>query len=345
MAFQRERLRLIHWRLALVLVFASLVLGCESTNAIKTLDEVETSRIVSYGRVEVLSSKTPDSWFDECGFMEHMICPDAFRVIVLPASGGGPITHRLRGDGTFYWSLPPGDYTIAEWEWEVWGHDRGVKSGTVAGQFTVPEAGAAYLGTLTIALSDNRYAVSVKDDHEAATEMLKAKLGDRFTSTQMASITLDEDPDGAMGPTICSGVWGISCTDNYRGVTPKYPVSITATFPKVQNRTPELRWVGSSDPAVSYDLIMHEALAYSKGGRSRYIHGPVAVYESDIKEPRYQIATALEPRKKYFWTIRLRRGNVVSDWSSAQDRSFFFLGFVYGWSASHGVPFNFETPS
>ena len=143
----------------------------------------------------------------------------------------------------------------------------------------------------------------------------------------------------------CVLAWGITCTEHYKGVTPKSPVSITASFPKLNTRSPELRWVGSSDPTVSYDLIIHEALAYSKAGSFRYIHGPKVVYQRDLKEPRYQVATALKPGSKYFWTIRLRKGEVVSDWSSAQDRSFFFLGFVYGWSASHGVPFNFETPS
>lgn len=338
----RQRFRLF----ALAFLFAALTSGCESAGAIKTLGDVETISNVSYGRVEVLSSKTPDSWFDDCGFAEHLICPDAFRVIVLPASGGSPITHRLKGDGTFYWSLPPGDYTIAEWEWEVWGQDRGVRSGTVAGQFTVPaDVGSTYLGTLAIALSGPRYAVRVKDNYEKATEKLKEKLSNRFTSARRSPITLDDDPNGTKGPTICSGHWGIACTDHYKGVTPKNPVSITATFPKVNTRTPELRWAGSSDPEISYDLVVHEALAYSKAGSFRYIHGPKVIYEMGLKEPRYQIAADLKPGNKYFWTIRLRRGNVVSDWSSAQDRSFFFLGFVYGWSASHGVPFNFETPS
>lgn len=329
--------------LAVALVTA--LLGCESTGAIKSVDEVDASSKVSYGRVEVLSSKTPESWYDDCGFMEHLVCPDAFRLIVLPVGGGEPITHRLEGDGSFFWSLPPGDYTIAEWEWEVWGHDRGVTSGTVAGQFTIPaDTSATYLGTIVVALSGSRYAVRLRDEYETATKKLIDKLGDQFTSARRLLVALDDDSDATKGPSICSEGWGITCTERYSGVTPKNPVSITATFPKVKSRSPELRWIGSNDPAVSYDLIIHEALAYSKAGSFRYIHGPRVVYERDLKEPRYKITKELEPGRKYFWTVRLRREDIVSDWSGAQDRSFFFLGFVYGWSASYGVPFNFETP-
>lgn len=336
--------------LVLFLTAAIAMTGCESTGAIKTPDEVESASHISYGRVHVLTSEKPESWIDDCGVMKYMICPDAFRVIVIPADGGEPVTHRLKDDGTFFWALPPGNYTIAEYEWEVWGRDRGVRHGTVDGQFTIPaNPGATYLGTLTLDLYDGSYNLWVEDDYDEATQRLKAKLGQSFKSAQRSLITidkgpvgsLDKDPDDEVGSAICTGEWGIVCTSHYSGVTPTSPVAdvgqgffsgMNPSFRKVPNLTPQLQWGGSSDPEVTYDIIVRKAIAYSKMGSSRYIDGPVVAYARGLAEPRYRFTIPLEPSEKYFWTVRLRRGDLVSNWSKMQGPNY------------QGFAFSFQTP-
>jgi len=339
------------WALVLFLTAAIVMTGCESTGAIKTPDGVESAAHISYGRVNVLSPDRPDGWMDECDFFAYPFCPDAFRMIVVPTGGGEPVTHRLKDDGTFSWALPPGNYTIAEYEWEVFGGaNRGVRYGTVDGQFTIPpNPGATYLGTLTLDLYDGSYAMRVEDDYDEATQRLKAKLGQSFKSAQRSLITLDKgpvgslykDPDAVVGSAICTGEWGIICTSHYSGVTPTFPVAdvrsgffsgMNPSFRKVPNLTPELQWGGSSDPEVTYDIIVRKAIAYSKQVGSRYIDGPVVAYARGLEEPSYRFTTPLEPAGKYFWTVRLRRGDLVSNWSKMQGPNY------------QGFAFSFQTP-
>jgi hypothetical protein len=46
------------------------------------------------------------------------------------------------------------------------------------------------------------------------------------------------------------------------------------------------------------------------------------------------------PDKKYYWSVRLRRDGVVSNWS----RYSYFAFYVVGWSSGYGQWFSFSTP-
>ena len=78
----------------------------------------------------------------------------------------GVQVHRIKGDGTFYWTLAPGDYTVAAFG--AAGLDAPTR-GRIWYKFTVePSDKAVYIGQLKIALDSSRYAVRVFDDYETA---------------------------------------------------------------------------------------------------------------------------------------------------------------------------------
>jgi hypothetical protein len=328
--------------MCLLAVFAS---ACESTGAIKRVEEPSEASNIVFGRVEVISPEKPEAWIDSCGFGQYMVCPDAFRIIILPSGSKEVITHRLGGDGTFYWTLPQGKYTVAEWEWEKWGAERGVKSGRVAVQFAIPEGQqSVYLGTLAIRMVGGRYAIKISDDFEDAVDHLGQKFPTIKTKAVKNLIYLEQTPDVILGPNICHEDWKLTCTEEYRGVTPISPVSKAATFPKVRDLQPTLEWQESARTDVTHDVIIYEALYYEKAGSTRYIQGPIVNYVSGLSEPRYTVRKPLNADSKYFWSVRLREDGTVSNWSSASHKSFYFLLFIYGWERGAGVPFNFSTP-
>jgi len=91
--------------------------------------------------------------------------PGNFEVAVLPAGSSRAIYHRLDGDGTFYWRLPPGEYAIAAFEWQS-----GIKrAGRIFAGFTVPsDEKPVYIGTLRITFGGGRYSLFVLDEYETA---------------------------------------------------------------------------------------------------------------------------------------------------------------------------------
>jgi len=72
----------------------------------------------------------------------------------------------LGADGAFVWHLPAGRYAIAGFERRRYG----TLTGRVNASFAVREGRAAYIGTLAIAFSGLRYAISVVDDYETASK-------------------------------------------------------------------------------------------------------------------------------------------------------------------------------
>jgi len=84
--------------------------------------EARGDTTVVFGKVTVLSSKAPPRWTEtSCENDIYWTCPDSFRLILVKDGDSDPIRHRLTGDGRFFWSLTPGRYYVAEWEWQVKG--------------------------------------------------------------------------------------------------------------------------------------------------------------------------------------------------------------------------------
>ena len=88
------------------------------------------------------------------------------------------------GDGSFYWHLQPGNYTIAEFDWrrKTTGF---LSSGTeevrgrIFATLKVPEEGSlTYVGTLTMVFEDKgyRYFMGVEDEFDQASKVFNSKF-------------------------------------------------------------------------------------------------------------------------------------------------------------------------
>ena len=131
------------------------------------------------------------------------------------------------------------------------------------------------------------------------------------------------------------------CIQKYGGVTPAYPPVKTNNFPVVSSLQPTFRWEPSTKDGVLYDLVLYRAVSYSPLGiGGHYLPGQVVEYRQGLVEPSYRLSKPLEPNEKYFWSVRLRRDGIVSNWSR-----FSYLNFmIFAYTSEHSSWFGFATP-
>jgi len=154
--------------------------GCATNpidlSKVKTLPKEEA---VVFGRVDIIYKNEPTVW-------GKLSSPGGFYIFVLPGGSSEAFSHMLREDGTFYWHLQPGDYTIAELAWEratsgFWSSGWEKVTGRIFANFKVAEGGSLnYIGTLTIVFEDKgyRYFLRVGDDFDQATKVFSSKFPD-----------------------------------------------------------------------------------------------------------------------------------------------------------------------
>ena len=126
----------------------------------------------------------------------------------------------------------------------------------------------------------------------------------------------------------------MACTrTTIHGIT---PTSISWSDRPRETLQPAFRWEPVAGADVRYDLIILESLVprYSPGvGKEVY-------FREGLQEPEHTLEVSLQPDREYYWSIRARRGEKVSEWSS------FTVHSGWGWSASSlTYPFfRFRTP-
>ena len=175
------------WRIRLrgvtrggLLVLALAVAGCAIPNQMPTLGGENVTPVkdgtLVFGRISVIGPNGPMIWKGwTCSQRLAIDCPKVFRVYVSSARAAPPLNDMLNGDGSFYWLLKPGDYTIAGFMLEDFRGPRlaGTFTGRIAAKFTVPPGkSAVYLGTTEVPLGGGRTGVRVKDEFEAAKSAL-----------------------------------------------------------------------------------------------------------------------------------------------------------------------------
>ncbi len=139
-----------------------------------------------------------------------------------------------------------------------------------------------------------------------------------------------------------------ACTwKNVHGVTPIYPkltvtnigeVSITESF------QPTFRWEPVEEPDVQYDFIIYESGRLPLHYRpENWSVGSEVYYREGLKEAEHKLEEPLKPHRGYYWSVRVRRGENVSDWSRFTDYA------CYGYYSRCGIYkypfFVFQTPS
>jgi len=123
----------------------------------------------------------------------------------------------------------------------------------------------------------------------------------------------------------------------YHGVTPLsplpgYPAS-PATIPSLQ---PVLEWEPSEGTEVTYDVIIVEGL---EGGRL-YNPGKTVFYREGITENKVKIEPPLVFDRLYWWSVRTRNGDKVSEWSSYDSVAMYGNVSV----TARNYPYPFRTP-
>lgn len=327
----------------LVALVAISLAACANPGQIKDVEAPVTGESIVFGRADLYRDGKPLKTARVQNRMVHLL--------ILPSNSSQAFDYLVRGDGRFYLGLAPGDYMVlgAEVQESLGFPQSGMRvhPAPIRAKFSVPEgASSVYVGTIEVRLEQERSSVEVRDNSASDTVALRerypgivGKPVKQLVQTEQALGKFDYVVD------VCAERWGIDCTEQYRGVEPITPKVGTKFFPnkvafgKVDSVRPTLSWRGSSQPSVTYDLVVSEAAAYGQFGEIQYMAGRVSIYAEGIHAPEFQVQSALKPATKYFWSVRLREGDTVSHWSRFDYFKFYLVSM---WRGQH--MFAFETP-
>ncbi|HET7671438.1 MAG TPA: hypothetical protein VFK84_13600 [Burkholderiales bacterium] len=248
-------------------------------------------------------------------------------------------------DGTFSWPLKAGDYVLV-----------GLAAGRTAGSYrenttrrymapiALAEAGTAlYIGDIRVQSRGGRYNIDVVDEYDETLRRMQPQLeGAKFRPVK--ALMQPERPPGNYKrvQSVCAAAWQLACSDTHQGVEIVAPVGPGMTFPSTESLTPVLEWKPSPRKDVTYDVVVYESLtfAYGFGDQVNRLLGGRVAYAEGLTEPRFVPPTALQPGKKYEWSVRLRDGDTVSSWSTTS----FSLNLLVAGRRESGRLFAFETP-
>ncbi len=308
--------------------------GCAVPPTMKDVEQIAAGDRVVFGSVEVYEDGEQEKWGIKFTGSNY------FYLAILPPDSNEATTYKLAKDGQFYWSLPPGEYTLLGYHWQDLQAQR---TGYIGVRFSVPETGPdVYLGTIEF----HGNAVFLVPQFADKFDQVSRSYDTKFPSRRGTAIRQMIQAPQALGNFSairgqCHADWRIECDKRFRGVTPISPDVSQSGFPMADTLRPEFRWKACARQDVSYDLVLYEAAAYTVGGAlmPSYMKGRVVAYEEGLKEPRWQSDTHLKADTRYIWSVRLRDGDIVSRWST-QSHSTFLL--VYA-SSGYGQWFQFKT--
>jgi hypothetical protein len=237
--------------------------------------------------------------------------------------------------GNFQWTLPSGDYVIVGYFFQN-------QTGRLWLTFSVPDTGeAAYIGDLHIFVLDGRYGWQILDASPDAAKDSRGGSAIEGEKTTVALMKAEERLGRYRRMTSVCAVaeWGIECDRTNQGVKPLSPAQTTSGFPIVDSLTPRLAWSPVDREGVTYDLAVYESIGAPILGL-KHIRGTLLLYVEALPQPFYQFDTPLARGKRFEWSVRLRREDVVSTWSTTG----YFVFFIIGAASGSGNWFEFSTP-
>lgn len=131
------------------------------------------------------------------------------------------------------------------------------------------------------------------------------------------------------------------CT-SFQGIKPVSPEVGNPNFPtQTDSLLPTFRWEASAEPETTYDFIVYEGIKVESflEGIKRSV-GKEVYYRQGLKASEHKIEEPLQPDAEYYWSVRMRRGDKVSDWAKYDYT--LFLGTAYMHAGDQ--PFIFKTP-
>jgi len=246
-------------------------------------------------------------------------------------------------DGYFYWELPPGEYYIL-----------GIQITNMMSEiparikFVVkPGENNIYIGDVALDYRDRHYSLLISNDFKNNLNVFKNKFPD-IIKQPIVSMAASDEAIGSYKQmiNICAPEWGVKCSDELLGlkvfgVVPVTPRASAAQFTLLGTDSPTFEWVPSTNSKASYDLIIYEASSYAIIGYSQEeIPGKVFLYEENIPSTKFSLPKKLNRKSKYYWSLRLRDNDTVSDWS----RFHYYYFYVIGSSFGTNQMFTFATP-
>lgn len=87
-------------------------------------------------------------------------------------------------------------------------------------------------------------------------------------------------------------------------------------------------------------MIIYEGLVTKSFSEVKRIVGETVYYCEGLQGTEHQVIQPLKPDTEYYWSVRVRRGAQVSDWS--RYNYFVFLGL--GYQEGRNLLFRFRTP-
>ena len=98
------------------------------------------------------------------------------------------------------------------------------------------------------------------------------------------------------------------------GVT---PISPRAKLPTaVETLQPTFRWKPAAEGDVRYDFIILESHPHLRHPFKEVV-GREVYYREGLQEPEHTLEVSLQPDREYYWSVRVRHGQEVSEWSGA----------------------------
>jgi hypothetical protein len=80
---------------------------------------------------------------------------------------------------------------------------------------------------------------------------------------------------------------------------------------------PTLRWELSTEPSVTYDVVVYEVVQLNLS----WVPGRQVDYVENLTTPFYKLQRSLGPGD-YCWSVRVRRGDQVEDWRLQKGASY-----------------------
>jgi hypothetical protein len=153
-----------------ILILALLLTSCARAPsqvgiASSDIEAIRPGQAIILGRVKFVREGEPVDWDSSAKGW-------TFQVHILSDTDPHPIPYALTGDGSFYWHLHPGGYTITEFRW-YWPSLATAQSRNrrIFAHFIVPETTSlVYIGTLTIRFEEGRYTMRIDDEYDRALE-------------------------------------------------------------------------------------------------------------------------------------------------------------------------------
>lgn len=133
-----------------------------------------------------------------------------------------------------------------------------------------------------------------------------------------------------------------ACSTTFRALKPENPPVGDPRLPRTaESIQPTFKWSPSPEPDVRYDLIVYECVeTFGNWGGIYRVPGKEIYLRKDMQNAEHRIEEALKPGKKYYWSVRIRKGGMVGPWSRYDYFLFLGLGFVQ----ANNQLFLFQTP-